>query len=77
MINWQKIQVYDLEFGIGTVKQNVSLVKLQLLSYPAIVTYVLGAEKNRLIEIFLVPTTYVLVKKFEKLFSSTHIYLGA
>ena len=40
-------------------------VKLKILSYPSILKYVLGAQKNRLIETVLLSThnTYVLVEK--------------
>ena len=39
-------------------------VKVKLYSYPSVRTYVLGAQKNRLIEtVLLSTTTYVLVEK--------------
>ena len=37
-------------------KQNCLNVKLKIFSYPFILTYVLGAQKNRLIETVLLST---------------------
>ena len=40
-----------------------------ILSYLLVLTYVLSAQKNRLIEMFFwVPTTYILVEKWENQF---------
>ena len=41
---------------IGLDKQNFSRVKLSIISYPSVLTYVLGAQKNRLIETVLLST---------------------
>ena len=40
----------------GPVKQKNISLKLLLLSYPSVKTYVLGAQKNRLIETVLLST---------------------
>ena len=44
-------------------------MKLQIFSYPSILTNVLGTQKNGLNEFFCVPTIYVLVEseKFKKM----------
>ena len=39
--------------------RSVWSIKLQIISYPSDLTFVLGAQKN----VFLVPTTYVWVEK--------------
>ena len=39
-----------------------------ILSYPSVLTYVLGSQKNGVFEmVLLVPTTYVLVEKYMKI----------
>ena len=50
----------------GPVKHKKS-VKVRLCSYQSVLTFVLGIQKNRLIEMVLLSTTtYVLVEKQEK-----------
>ena len=42
--------------SIGPVKQKILSIKLLLFSYPSVLTYVLGAQKNRLTETVLLST---------------------
>ena len=46
------------EYIILKINKIFLIIKLRLFSYPLVLTFVLGAQKNRLIE-----TTYVLVDK--------------
>ena len=44
---------FDYCTVIGLDKQNFFSVKLEIFSYPSVLTYILGAQKNRLIETVL------------------------
>ena len=48
---------------------------MQLFSYSAILTYVLGAQKNRLTETVLSSTHNICLVQNKKKNSVTHIYL--
>ena len=49
---------------IGLNEQKISAEKLQIFSYPSVLTYVLGAQKNRVIETVLLSTHNIfLVEK--------------
>ena len=52
-----KITQKILTIGLQ-INKNFQL-KLKIFSYPSIVTYVLGAQKNRLIETVLLSTHYI------------------
>ena len=48
------------EYGvIGLDKQKKISVNLSIFSYPSFLTYILGAEKNHLIETVLLSTHYI------------------
>ena len=44
------------QYIIGLDKKKSFSVKLSIVSYPSVLTYVLGAQKNRLIETVLLST---------------------
>ena len=56
-------------------KGNFMSVKLKLFSYPSILTCIVGAQKNRLIETVLLSTHYICFGSEIKLFSNMHSYL--
>ena len=50
-----KLKVIFVCLGIGLDKKKLS-VKMKFSSYPSVLSYVLGAQKNRLIETVLLST---------------------
>ena len=47
-------------------------VKLKIISYPSVLTYVLGAQKNRVIETVLLSTHNMFCLRYKKIISSLH-----
>ena len=52
---------------IGLDKQKKISVKLQIISYPSVLTYVLGAQKNRLIEKVILSTQHMFGLRNKKI----------